>query len=187
MPPGIGTDDVVIPKHVTPGFARRDGLPTESKRVGEAIQNALGADIKELLKRAEQLGFKRREGAITAIEVAHLFIHDAMIRMVAMIDDPDATSAQVKACENIISWGAGRPEQYITNGLNLGGKTIVEAMDEVITAYAAGLISIEASQHCVSLLKLKSDAIDISMIMERMEEMSAEIRRLKGGDRTIDQ
>ncbi|APH71138.1 hypothetical protein [Aquibium oceanicum] len=147
----------------------------------------MAADIKELMKRAGQAGFKRRDGAMTAIEAAHDVIKEAMQRMVEMMTDEDATMAQVKAVENIIAWGAGKPEHYITYTLNLGGKTIVEAMEEIIVAVGSGLISFEASQHCINLLKLKSEAIDISMIMERMEEMAAEIRRLKGGDRTIDQ
>ncbi|MFC3205080.1 hypothetical protein [Aquamicrobium soli] len=87
------------------------------------------------------------------------------------MDDPKAASAQVRACENIIAWGAGKPGRYVDIG-NLKGLTVFEAVDEVIAATARGACSLEDGEALVDMLKKRVDLTEV-------EKMRAELQHLK--------
>ncbi|MEW9807020.1 hypothetical protein [Mesorhizobium marinum] len=97
----------------------------------------------------------------------------AITQLGILMLDPKAASAQVRACENIIAWGAGKPGRYVDIG-DLKGLTVFEAIDKVIEATARGECSLEDGEALIDMLKKRVDLTEVEKMRDELKQLKAQ-------------
>lgn len=119
---------------------------------------------------SEQSKAERQEQNATYVDVAMQdYLQNAVHNLGELMDNPKASSAQVKACEIIINRMAGKGGRYVNIG-DIAGKTVHEAMDMVFAAILAGKCSMEDGKELIDMLSKRAG--------RELEALGHEIARL---------
>ncbi|SDB48679.1 hypothetical protein [Bauldia litoralis] len=128
----------------------------------------------------------RRSNMLETIEQASTHHQKAIDTLSDIMDDPDATAAQVRACESIIHWASGAPERFIHIALEIRHASIGDAMNAVIAAVADGDCSVEAGESLMSMLKQKAEVSDMALLQAQISELRDMVQTVAtGGGRLI--
>ncbi|MBY3194239.1 hypothetical protein [Rhizobium laguerreae] len=98
------------------------------------------------------------------------YLENAISTLGGLMNDPKAQSAQVRACENIIAWGAGKPGRYVDIG-SLKGMTVYDAVDHVISAVASGQCSLEDGEALIDMLKKRIDLTEVERMRRELDDL----------------
>lgn len=138
----------------------------------EARREAAHYQAMEQYRQCQEQAAKRHELAMKIAEIAQEKAEAAAERIIDMMDDEDATATNMKAAEFIIARATERQGgTFLNDVLNLDGLNCEEALGAVIEAAASGQISLEQAEGLAKLIKMKSDATDVSSLVSRMAEL----------------
>ncbi|WP_168286430.1 hypothetical protein, partial [Rhizobium laguerreae] len=113
---------------------------------------------------------KQSDSRATVSRHARDYLESAISQLGTLMHDPKAQSAQVRACENIIAWGAGKPGRYVDIG-SLKGKTVYDAVDHVISSVASGQCSLEDGEALIDMLKKRIDLTEVERMRRELEDL----------------
>ncbi|MGO6689947.1 hypothetical protein AB9E02_29675 [Rhizobium leguminosarum] len=113
---------------------------------------------------------KQADSRATVSRHARDHLESALSTLAALMHDPKAQAAQVRACENIIAWGAGKPGRYVDIG-SLKGLTVYDAVDHVISSVASGQCSLEDGEALIDMLKKRIDLTEVERMRRELEDL----------------
>ncbi|MGR9238980.1 hypothetical protein ACU8OH_09240 [Rhizobium leguminosarum] len=113
---------------------------------------------------------KQADCRATVSRHARDYLESAIAQLGTLMHDPKAQSAQVRACENIIAWGAGKPGRYIDIG-SLKGMTVFDAVDHVISSVASGQCSLDDGEALIDMLKKRIDLTEVERMRRELEDL----------------
>lgn len=112
---------------------------------------------------------RQEENSRYVNEAMQGYLQHAVHELGALMLNPKASSAQVKACEIIINRMAGKGGRFVNIG-DMRGKSVHEAMDMIFAAMLAGTCSVEDGKELVDMLSKRAG--------REVEALGQEIARL---------
>ncbi len=113
---------------------------------------------------------KQADSKSSVTRAARDYLDAAVHKLGSLMHDPKAQAAQVRACENIIAWGAGKPGRYVDIG-SLKGMTVFDAVDHVISSVASGQCSLEDGETLIDMLKKRIDLTEVERMRNELEAL----------------